>query len=113
MAEEINRLVVYGTLAPGRENYDQLSALKGTWSPGTVTGKLIATGWAATMGYPALFLDPQGETIEVQIFESAELPEHWQRLDEFEGPGYRRVITQVKTSTGNIPAWIYEAASGD
>jgi len=29
-----------------------------------------------------LILDPSGQVIEVYIFESSELPNHWLRLDE-------------------------------
>ena len=34
------RLVVYGTLAPGRPNHSQLEALDGRWSPGKLRGRL-------------------------------------------------------------------------
>jgi gamma-glutamylcyclotransferase (GGCT)/AIG2-like uncharacterized protein YtfP len=43
----------------------------------------------------------------VQVFESADLPVHWSRLDHFEGSGYRRVPTTVSTTTGQIDAFIY------
>jgi gamma-glutamylcyclotransferase (GGCT)/AIG2-like uncharacterized protein YtfP len=54
-----------------------------------------------------LILDPSGQVIEVYIFESSELPNHWLRLDEFEGVGYRRVVTQVCTVDGDLDASIY------
>jgi hypothetical protein len=56
-------------------------------------GRWVA-GWGATMGFPALVLDPDGPVVEVQVLESAELPQQWGRLDEFEGVGYRRVVVQ-------------------
>jgi hypothetical protein len=31
----------------------------------------------------------------VQVFESEELPSHWRKIDEFEGPDYRRVLVDV------------------
>jgi gamma-glutamylcyclotransferase (GGCT)/AIG2-like uncharacterized protein YtfP len=46
----------------------------------------------------------------VSLFESADLPLHWPRLDAFEGPGYRRVATGVATDAGIVEAWIYVAA---
>jgi len=104
------RLAVYGTLAPGRVNYCQISSLRGTWQRGTVNGKLIPEGWGAAMGFPALILDPLGPSVEVDLFSSADLPQHWARLDEFEGNGYRRAITSVKTGEGNLIAWIYVLA---
>jgi len=63
------------------------------------------------MGFPALVLDPTGPEIEVQVLESAELPEHWERLDEFEGSGYQRVAAFVMTSDdGPVHALIYVLA---
>lgn len=62
------------------------------------------------MGFPGLILDPLGPSLEVDLFASTDLPEHWARLDEFEGSGYRRVLTMVKTAEGNLSAWIYVLA---
>jgi gamma-glutamylcyclotransferase (GGCT)/AIG2-like uncharacterized protein YtfP len=62
------------------------------------------------MGFPALILDPTGPTVEVQVLESAELPGHWERLDEFEGTGYQRVAAPVITADGTVPASIYVPA---
>jgi gamma-glutamylcyclotransferase (GGCT)/AIG2-like uncharacterized protein YtfP len=102
------RLATYGTLAPGRVNHHQLSQLKGCWRRGTVRGTLRDAGWGSALGFPALVLDPNAPEVDVQVFESLDLPDHWTRLDEFEGPGYRRVITQVRTAEGEVSAWIYE-----
>jgi gamma-glutamylcyclotransferase (GGCT)/AIG2-like uncharacterized protein YtfP len=104
------RLAVYGTLAPGRMNHHQISALAGTWWRGTVKGKLFPSGWGAAVGFPGLILDPIGPSVDVDIFESNELPEHWARLDEFEGNGYRRVVATVSTEAGERKAWIYVLA---
>lgn len=101
------RLATYGTLAPGRINHDQLSGLSGHWYTGQVFGTLVEAGWGAEHGYPGLIIDPAGAAIEVYVFESPELPGHWPRLDEFEGPGYRRVVTTVATSDGDVEASIY------
>jgi gamma-glutamylcyclotransferase (GGCT)/AIG2-like uncharacterized protein YtfP len=104
------RLAIYGTLARGRVNHHQISALAGTWHRGTVKGKLFSSGWGAALGFPGLVLDPLGPPVEVEVFESAELPEHWARLDEFEGNGYRRVVANVNTERGEWRAWIYVLA---
>ena len=102
-----HHLATYGTLAPGRPNHHQLSNLRGEWSIGTVRGKLVDKGWGAALGYPALVLDADGDKIEVHLFRSAELPNHWSRLDDFEGSEYRRVPVQVETEDGLVDAWIY------
>lgn len=106
------RLATYGTLAPGRSNHHQLENLNGTWTRGTVKGHLKQSGWGAAQGYPGLVLDPAGEDVEVFLFESDDLPAHWQRLDAFEGDGYQRVVVQVKTGDQMVEAYIY-AVSGE
>ncbi len=73
-------------------------------------GKRVHKGWGAALGYPALVLDADGDTIEVHLFRSADLPNHWSRLDDFEGREYRRAAVQVETEDGLIGAWIYVAA---
>lgn len=104
-------LAVYGTLAPGRVNHHQLEGLNGRWRQGTVRGWLGHAGWAAPLGYVGLVLDPAGPLVDVYLFESPDLPDHWSRLDEFEGTEYRRVVTQVGTADGDQSAWIYVIAA--
>ena len=101
------RLAAYGTLAPGRPHHVQLNELPGRWLVGRVSGSLAEAGWGATLGYPGLILDPDGPPIEVHVFESGALPHHWDRLDAFEGPGYRRVAVDVSTAEGVLPASVY------
>jgi len=104
------RLATYGSLSPGKINHDQLSSLKGRWLKGAVRGILQNAGWGSSMGFPGLTLDSTGPEVTVNVFESQELPCHWSRLDEFEGPEYRRVVTQVHTSDGILEAHIYVIA---
>jgi len=104
------RLAVYGTLAPGRVNHHQISMLAGSWQRGTVKGNRFASGWGAALGFSGLILDPLGPSVDVDLFESMDLPDHWARLDEFEGSGYRRVVATVKTQQGERNAWIYVLA---
>lgn len=102
-----HRLATYGTLAPGRVNHHQLDGLRGRWIDGTVTGCLVDEGWAADQGFPGLILGGSQNAISVSVFESPDLPDHWHRLDEFEGDGYLRVWTNVKTSEGILQSFIY------
>ena len=104
------RFAVYGTLAPGRPNHYQLSGLSGRWIAGTVRGQLIEEGRGAELGNPGIVLDPDGATVGVQLLESSDLPDHWTRLDEFEGSGYRRTVTEVSTTAGGVLAYIYVLA---
>jgi gamma-glutamylcyclotransferase (GGCT)/AIG2-like uncharacterized protein YtfP len=97
----LERLATYGTLAPGRPNHHQLDRLEGRWLKGHVDGMLVDAGWGANLGYPALVLGA-GSAIDVDIFESVDLPAHWARLDTFEGPGYERVVTTVHMPTDHV-----------
>lgn len=100
-------LAVYGSLAPGEVNHHELAGLSGEWSSGYITGRLVMKGWGADLGYPALTPDASGERIGVKLFHSSDLPAYWNRLDEFEGEGYRRAVISVSTDNGPIEAWIY------
>ena len=108
-----HRLATYGTLGPGRPNDHQLDGLGGRWLEGYVYGRLVDAGWGASLGFPALIIDPRGSAIQVQVFESVDLPAHWTRLDDFEGPSYQRVATTVHTPTGDVDSCIYVLEARD
>ncbi len=99
-----HRLAVYGTLAPGRSNAHVLYELSGTWTQGSIRGHLHERGWGI---YPGVVLDDSGPEVAVHVFASRDLPAHWQRLDEFEGSGYRRVSVSVSGVTGEVAAYVY------
>lgn len=110
MSDAECRLATYGTLGPGRPNHHHVAMLRGSWTVGTVRGQLRAEGWGAAQGYPGLILG-QGDEVRVDVLESADLPDHWARLDAFEGDGYRREIAEVTTADGLIRACIYVLAT--
>jgi len=104
-------LFVYGSLAPGRANAHVLADIPGQWRPATVRGTLHAEGWGAAMGFPGLVLDPGGDDVAGLVFTSAELPALWERLDDFEGEGYIRVITTARLDDGSqVRAHVYSLA---
>jgi gamma-glutamylcyclotransferase (GGCT)/AIG2-like uncharacterized protein YtfP len=105
-----HRLATYGTLAPGRPNAHLLDGLSGTWTRGTIRGHLHERGWGAHDGYPGIVMDDSGLKVEVHVFASRDLPAHWQRLDDFEGSGYRRVPVSVSGETGEVAAYVYALA---
>ena len=107
------RLFVYGTLAPGRSNEHVLADLTGDWQPASTRGMLLPDGCAISYGFPALILDdPDAGEVEGLLFVSADLPAFWPDLDEFEGDGYRRVITTITTAAGErLKAYTYELNS--
>ena len=103
-------LAVYGSLAPGRANHHQLAGLAGSWSHGWVRGLLAPAGWGAALGYPGLLLDEDGANVAVHLFHSADLPQHWARLDAFEGPDYCRTLVTISTPAGDVCAFVYALA---
>jgi len=108
-------LAAYGTLAPGRSNAHVMDGVRGTWIPGTLRGTLHASGIGAATGYPGVVLAgtaPAHATTDVpaQVLVSADLPDHWDRLDAFEGAGYRRVpaVVALEDDDAVRPAFVYE-----
>jgi gamma-glutamylcyclotransferase (GGCT)/AIG2-like uncharacterized protein YtfP len=101
-------LFVYGTLAPGRPNEHVLAEVPGRWEPAQVRGTLLEQGWGAALGFPVIALSPGGDVVEGFLLTSDVLDEHWLRLDEFEGEGYERVLTEVEVAGGRTAnAFIY------
>ncbi|HWK88411.1 MAG TPA: gamma-glutamylcyclotransferase [Longimicrobium sp.] len=88
-------LAVYGTLAPGRPNHHIVAPLAGTWTEGVVEGDLYAVGWGAAHGYPAFIPRPGGPAVPVSVLTAPMLASAWPELDDFEGPGYRRILVPV------------------
>lgn len=112
----IQRLFVYGTLAPGRPNEHVLADVGGEWEPASVRGVLVQEGWGVEHGYPAITLaedmdgalDEEAPEVSGLLFASEHLDEHWARLDEFEGIGYERVPVQALRPDGRrVEAQVY------
>ena len=89
-------LFVYGTLMPNCPNGHVLENIVGKFVPATVKGKLIDAGWSASMGYPGIKLNPNGDTVHGFLFYSDNLINHWDSLDEFEGAEFERVPVCVE-----------------
>ncbi|UUZ57954.1 gamma-glutamylcyclotransferase family protein [Nocardioides sp. B-3] len=103
----IQRLFVYGTLAPGRPNEHVLEDIEGHWESATVRGRLVEEGWGFEHGYAALELDDDAAEVAGLLFVSEHLEEHWARLDEFEGVGYERVSVRAVGDDGPVEAHVY------
>lgn len=103
-------LAIYGTLRPGEANHWVVRSIAGDWTEGTITGWLFEITWGEAAGYPGVVLDPEGQQVEVSVLRSERLPNHLYEIDDFEGPGYRRVETDVTLTDGSvIRALVYEA----
>ncbi|MDB9496336.1 gamma-glutamylcyclotransferase [Spirulina major CS-329] len=104
----MERLFVYGTLAPGRPNHGVLEDIPGNWEAASLKGKLLDEGWGSEFGCPGIMPSDEGEEVEGFVFSSDHLSEHWSMLDEYEGTGYKRVAVLVKTESGEkIEAYVY------
>jgi gamma-glutamylcyclotransferase (GGCT)/AIG2-like uncharacterized protein YtfP len=108
----VQRLFVYGSLAPGRPNEHVLAAIGGSWEVASATGTLRQEGWGACIGYPGIQLDEAGSEVRGFLFTSENLAEHWAALDKFEGESYQRVLTTVRLEDNTtVTAYIYELRS--
>lgn len=108
-ADDLEHLATYGTLKPGEQNHWVVRTIAGTWREGTVLGWTYPLGFGPAEGYPGFTADPAGRPVPVAVLSSARLDRHWREIDEFEGPGYRRVRIDVEFDDGTVrPAWIYE-----
>lgn len=98
------RLAVYGTLAPGAANAHELADCRGRWTSGHVSGR------RGERVFPVFTFDPAAPPVPVEVFDSGDLPACWQRLDAFEGDGYRRILVPVAWGDGRTTvANLYEA----
>ena len=112
--ETSSHLAVYGSLAPGAPNHSVISQVTGRWLEGSVRGVLHPEGWGAAQGFPALRCDPDGPAVAVKLLVSEHLKDHWDRLDDFEGPGYRRSLVPVRKGDQLLAvANIYVSVTGD
>ena len=104
----MQRLFVYGTLAPGRVNHSVIEHIPGEWRSATLKGKLLDRGWGAKMGCPGIVPCEEGDEVEGFILTSDRLSEHWAMLDDFEGEGYRRVSAIVRIENGQqVESFVY------
>lgn len=93
-------LAVYGTLAPGESNHHVVADIDGRWVPIGLRGHRFTARWRDTPGYPGFTPDPGGPLVPALALVADELADHWDRLDAFEGPGYRRVEVDVLDPDG-------------
>ena len=107
------RLFTYGTLSPGQSNHHILSDVFGSWEAASVTGTVQFDGRGSARGYPAIVLNDAGQSVPGFLFSSDQLSPQWGMLDEFEGTGYRRVLTRVRRSDDSlVTAYIYVLNAG-
>jgi gamma-glutamylcyclotransferase (GGCT)/AIG2-like uncharacterized protein YtfP len=94
LGDPAHALVVYGTLAPGRENHHLLEMVTGEWAEVTIEGEL--GDW---IGYPMFRWVSPGARVPAWLLRSSELTEHFERLDAFETSAYARHLVPYETAT--------------
>lgn len=110
----MDTLFVYGTLMPNCPHGDVLNKIGGKFIPATVKGNLKDAGWSASMGYPGIKLDEQGDTIHGFLFYSNNLINHWDYLDEFEGAEFeRQEICAERYDEFEVDTYIYVLKADD
>ena len=109
----MERLFTYGSLQPGGPNEHVLAAIEGEWQPAIIKGNLVEKGWGASMGYPGLVMDDNGNDVHGHLLSSSNLSAKWADLDEFEGEEYERIVTSVTLLSGEqTQAYVYILRSG-
>lgn len=104
------KLIIYGTLAPGKPNYSKIEHIKGEWKKAVIKGVLQNKGWGAELGFYGFKHANADEqtTIEAQVLFSDELVANWPYLDDFEGDGYKRILARYELENGEAGAgYIY------
>jgi gamma-glutamylcyclotransferase (GGCT)/AIG2-like uncharacterized protein YtfP len=102
------RLIVYGSLAPGGPNAFMLAGLVGEWYRCLIRGHL-----GRCRGFKSFRYDAQGPELSAWLLSSAELPRVIQDLDDFEGEEYERIIIQARVGDGWVLAQVYEGKQFD
>jgi gamma-glutamylcyclotransferase (GGCT)/AIG2-like uncharacterized protein YtfP len=107
-AKPEERLIVYGSLAPGGSNAFLLAGLVGEWYRCVIRGHL-----GRYRGFKAFRYDPEGPEHEAWLLESADLPKFIQELDDFEGEEYERIIIPAQLEDRWVKAQVYKGKQWD
>jgi gamma-glutamylcyclotransferase (GGCT)/AIG2-like uncharacterized protein YtfP len=97
-----NKLIVYGTLAPGMPNHYMIADLKGNWKKCSVNAAIKEID-----GLQVLSWDISKPEIGAQLFISTFLPSRWGILDQYEGSLYKRRLAPASTEEGALIANVY------
>ncbi len=102
MPASVETIFVYGTLRRGGSNHHRLHGAEFV-ATAAVRGRLYRIDW-----YPGLVADETSGEVIGEIHQvSADL---LAALDDYEGPEYRRVKMDVRSTQGDVPAcraWVW------
>lgn len=104
------KLAVYGTLAPGESNYPVVQPIGGEWTPVEIEGDRFIVPEGPVRGFPGFQWKHGGSRHRALLLHAKDLPLHWPRLDDFEGPAYARILIPVFLSPTRFTiANVYQA----
>lgn len=86
-----NHLCVYGTLAPEKTNNDVLNNISGEWNNCRIKGDITVKD-----GLPFFNWNLTSTPIEVKLFVSNDLSNYQNRIDNFEGKSYKRILIPTR-----------------
>jgi len=101
------RLVVYGRMRPGGPDEHFLKDFGGTWRDVTFPGYIQSADACAIDFCPGLAWTPTGTWNDGFELRSDTLQDHWSALDAKEGADHARLLTPVRSSSGDSVANIY------
>ena len=102
-----SKLVIYGRMRPGGPDEHHLAELNGTWSDATFPGYIQSLDACTIETCPWLAWAPTGTWNEGFVFLADALKDHCPVLDAKEGIDLARLLTPVRSSTGDSVANIY------
>jgi gamma-glutamylcyclotransferase (GGCT)/AIG2-like uncharacterized protein YtfP len=97
------RLIVYGSLAPGEANHFLVTGLIGEWRRCQIRGHM-----GQYRGFKSFRYDPLGPEHPAWLLESFELPRVISDLDDFEGEEYERIMIPAQVDGRWVLAQVYE-----
>lgn len=95
------KLAVYGTLKPGGVNHSIIKDIGGEWLDCSVKGEIT------TFEDLPVFIWDRGKETNMKLLISNNLSENFERLDNFEGLRYKRILIPVQTHSGVFISNIY------
>jgi gamma-glutamylcyclotransferase (GGCT)/AIG2-like uncharacterized protein YtfP len=105
MEASVEMIFVYGTLRRGGSNHFRMAGAVFAGAA-TVRARLYRIDW-----YPGLVLDGAADRVTGEIYQAG--ADLLRALDDFEGPGYRRVRAQAACADGaSRVAWLWEWTGG-
>jgi hypothetical protein len=102
------KLIVYGSLAPGETNHFLLAGLRGEWYRCLICGHM-----GQYSGFKSFRYDPQGPEHPAWLLESSDIPRVILDLDDFEGEEYERIIIPAQVNGRCVMAQVYEGKQVD